>query len=154
MSDLAARFREYLSTLSAEGEGLQEVSDSELQLALVLILVQVLRADLEVRDDELEAVAGAVRDILGRGRHEAAELMRVAAHSARDAEQTRRALERLGARLTPRQRRQLLEWLWRIAFADAEIVVQEEYLIRKVSELLGLTTADIIEAKVRAKERF
>lgn len=77
--------------------------------------------------------------------------MRVAAHSARDSERTRRALDR---HLTHGQRLRLLEWLWRIAFADAEIVAQEEYLIRKISEILGLATADVIEAKVRAKESF
>ena len=107
-----------------------------------------------VRSDPLDAVIGAVQNVLGRGRDEAAELMRVAAHSARDSERTRRALERLDRHLTHGQRLRLLEWLWRIAFADAEIVAQEEYLIRKISEILGLATADVIEAKVRAKESF
>jgi uncharacterized tellurite resistance protein B-like protein len=154
MSDLAERFEEYVVALSEEGEALQEIAESELQLALVLILVQVLRADMEVREEEREAVVGALREILGRDREEAAELMRVAAHSARDSERMRLALERLDRQLTHGQRRRLLEWLWRIAFADAEIVAQEEYLIRKISEILGLARADVIEAKVRAKESF
>jgi len=80
--------------------------------------------------------------------------MRVAAHAARDSEGMRLAVERLDNHLNRRQRLQLVEWLWRIAFADAEILAQEEYLIRKISELLGLSTADIVEAKVRAQEAF
>ncbi len=154
MSELVERFREYVATLSEEGEALQEVSERDLQLALIMMLVQVLRADLVIKDEELTAVIGAVQDILGLDREEAVELMRVAAHSARDSAGMRRAVECLDRHLTRGQRQQLLEWLWRIAFADAEMLVQEEYLIRKVSELLGLTTADIIEAKVRAKESF
>lgn len=74
-----------------------ERQELRLQLALVLILVQILRADMEIRDDELEAVIGAVQDVLGRGRDEDGQRLR------------------------------LLEWLWRIPFADAEIVAQEEY---------------------------
>jgi uncharacterized tellurite resistance protein B-like protein len=120
----------------------------------VVMLVQVLRADLEIKDEELEAVIGAVQEILGVDREEATELMRAAAHSARDSEGMRQAVERLDRHLTRGQRLQLVEWLWRVAMADAEILAQEEYLIRKISELLGLTSADIIEAKVRALEAF
>ena len=154
MSDVAERFQEYVATLSTEGESLREVSEPELQLALVLMLVQVLRADMQIRDDEVQAVIGAVQDILGLGRDEATDLMRVAAESARDSERMRRAVEHLDRQLSGGQRRQRLEWLWRIALADAEILGQEEYLIRKISELLRLATADIIEAKIRAKEAF
>jgi uncharacterized tellurite resistance protein B-like protein len=118
------------------------------------MLVQVLRADMQIRDDEVQAVIGAVQDILGLGRDEATDLMRVAAESARDSERMRRAVQRLDLELSGGQRRQLLEWLWRIALADAELLGQEEYLIRKISELLRLATADIIEAKIRAKETF
>ena len=154
MSALVERFREYVAALSEEGEALREVSERDLQLSLIVMLVQVLRADLEVKDEELAAVIGAVQDILGLDREDAVELMRAAAHAARDSAGMRRAVESLDRHLTRGQRQQLLEWLWRIAFADAEILAQEEYLIRKVSELLGLATADIIEAKVRAKESF
>jgi uncharacterized tellurite resistance protein B-like protein len=154
MSELVERFQEYVSTLSREGEGLEDVSERDLQVALIVMLVQVLRADMVIKEEELETVIGAVQDILGLDREEATELMRVAAHSARDSEGMRRAVDRLDRHLNHGQRLQLLEWLWRVAFADAEIVAQEEYLIRKISELLGLTIADIIEAKVRAKESF
>jgi len=143
-----------VSALSEEGERLHEGSERDLQLALVVMLVQVLRADLEIKDEELEAVIGAVQEILGVDREEATELMRAAAHSARDSEGMRQAVERLDRHLTRGQRLQLVEWLWRVAMADAEILAQEEYLIRKISELLGLTSADIIEAKVRALEAF
>jgi uncharacterized tellurite resistance protein B-like protein len=154
VGELVERFREYVSALSEEGQRLHEVSERDLQLALVVMLVQVLRADLEIKDEELEAVIGAVEEILGVDREEATELMRVAAHSARDSEGMRQAVERLDRHLTRGQRLQLVEWLWRVAMADAEILAQEEYLIRKISELLGLTSADILEAKVRALEAF
>jgi uncharacterized tellurite resistance protein B-like protein len=154
VGELVERFREYVSTLSEEGQQLHEVTERDLQVALVVMLVQVLRADMEIKEEELEAVIGGVQEILGVDREEATELMRVAAHSARDSEGMRQAVERLDRHLTRGQRLQLLEWLWRIAIADAEILAQEEYLIRKISELLGLTTADIIEAKVRALEAF
>jgi uncharacterized tellurite resistance protein B-like protein len=155
MSELVDRFRDYVQTLSDEsGQELQAISERDLQLAMTVLLVQVLRADLQIKEEELEAVQGALQQILGLERSEATELMRVAAHAARDSEGMRVAMGRLDRHLNHRQRLQLVEWLWRIAMADAEIASQEEYLIRKVSELLGLGTADVLEAKVRALEGF
>ena len=52
------------------------------------------------------------------------------------------------------QKRQLVESLWRIAFADAELAAHEEYLVRKIAGQLGLSTADLVETKVRAREDF
>ncbi len=49
---------------------------------------------------------------------------------------------------------ELVEALWRIAFADAELAGQEEYLVRKIAGQLHLTTADLVETKVRAREGF
>ena len=43
---------------------------------------------------------------------------------------------------------------WRIAFADAELAGHEEYLVRKIANQLGLSTADLVETKVRAREEF
>jgi len=48
----------------------------------------------------------------------------------------------------------LIEQMWRVAFADAQILAHEEYLIRKVSELLNVPLADFLEAKIRARDAF
>ena len=55
---------------------------------------------------------------------------------------------------TPEEKRVVVESLWRIAYADAELEAHEEYLIRKVSEHLHLSKADLVESKIRARERF
>ena len=125
---------------------------SDLQVAIAVLLVQVLRADLAIRDEELAAVVKAVEEVLLLDPEASVALMRRAAHYALHGEAMRVALQRVDQHLTRAQRLELVEWLWRIAFADSEIVAQEEYVVRKVSETLGLSTADLIEAKVRAKE--
>jgi len=44
--------------------------------------------------------------------------------------------------------------MWQLAFADAELAGQEEYFVRKVAGSLGLTTADLVETKILAREAF
>jgi uncharacterized tellurite resistance protein B-like protein len=63
-------------------------------------------------------------------------------------------LARLARECTVAQKRLLVESLWRIAFADAELAGHEEYLVRKVAGQLDLSTADLVETKIRAREAF
>jgi uncharacterized tellurite resistance protein B-like protein len=63
-------------------------------------------------------------------------------------------LDRLARECSSGQKHRLVQWLWRIAFADAELAGHEEYLVRKVAGHLGLSTADLMETKVRAREDF
>ena len=55
---------------------------------------------------------------------------------------------------TLEQKKAIVELMWRIAFSDAQILAQEEYLVRKVSGLLNLPLADFVEAKIRARDAF
>src|SRR5262245_3912374 len=49
MSELVDRFRDYVQTLSEEsGQPLQDISEKDLQMAMTVLLVQVLRADLQI----------------------------------------------------------------------------------------------------------
>jgi len=41
-----------------------------------------------------------------------------------------------------------------LAFADADLAGHEEYFVRKVSQSLGLSRADLIETKILAREAF
>jgi uncharacterized tellurite resistance protein B-like protein len=153
MSELVEHFEEYLKTLSeGRAEEVPLLSERELQVAMAVLLVQILRADLKIEEGETETVVGAVENVLGLEHDEAFELVKVAARHARSSVSLRAALEPVDRCLTRLQRVELVEWLWRIAFADAELASQEEYLVRKISDFLSLSTADLIEAKVRAKE--
>lgn len=46
----------------------------------------------------------------------------------------------------------VVELLWRIAFADGALDPQEEYLVRKVANLLHLPHTEFIAAKQRARD--
>ncbi len=45
----------------------------------------------------------------------------------------------------------MIEHLWRVAFADAELSAWEQHLVRKVADLLYVPHSAYIAAKVRAR---
>jgi uncharacterized tellurite resistance protein B-like protein len=48
------------------------------------------------------------------------------------------------------QKIQFIESLWRIAFIDGVLDPQEEYLVRKIANLLHVSHADFIQTKNHA----
>ena len=79
----------------------------------------------------------------------------------RDAEQEidvavplRDFIQAIDTRFNLAQKKQVVELLWRVAFADAEILPAEEYLVRKISNQIHLPLADFLDAKIRARDGF
>ena len=153
LSEIVDFFGEYLEALNGEGD-VPTSGDTgrDLQVATTVLLVQVLRADLEIHVEEIDTLVRALEKVLGIDQHQAAQLVHVASRRVHSSEALPLATTLLDQHLSRKQRIELVEWLWRIAYADAEILAHEEYLIRKVAGLLSMSTADLIEAKVRAKE--
>ncbi len=117
-------------------------------------MVSVVRADLESRQDEHRALALGLARALDLSDEEAGVVVRAAEAALERGVRFPVVLERLSRECSIDQKRRLVESLWRIAFADAELAGHEEYLVRKIAGQLGLTTADLVETKVNAREDF
>jgi uncharacterized tellurite resistance protein B-like protein len=138
----------------ATAEGPSAIIDRRLQLAAAVLMVSVVRADLESRQDEHRVLEKAVARGLDLPEDEAAIVVRCAEEALDRGVRFPILLARLARECSPGQKGQLVELLWRIAFSDAELAGHEEYLVRKIAGKLGLSTADLVETKIRAREDF
>jgi uncharacterized tellurite resistance protein B-like protein len=155
-AELVREIREFLEQsgppVTTEAAG--TISDRHLQLGAAILMVSVVRADRESRQDEHHALERGLAVALGLAPEEAAVVVHVAEEAVEKGEAFATVVERLARECTRDQRRQLVESLWRIAFADAELAGHEEYLVRKIARRLRLSTADLVETKVRARDAF
>ena len=46
----------------------------------------------------------------------------------------------------------MVEYLWAVAFADENVDKHEEYLVRKIANLIGVSHKEFIKAKLRARD--
>jgi len=135
-------------------EGGEIITDRQLQLRAAVLMVWVMKADRGSRQDEHLALERTLARALGLEKGEAEMVIRAAEEAVAGGAPFAAVVARLDAGCTLEQKRRLVEALWRVAFADAELKGEEEYLVRKVAGLLHLTTADLMETKVRAREAF
>ena len=138
----------------AVSDGTATISHRRQQLAAAVLMVSVVRADRESRQDEHRALERAVGRALDLHEEAAALVVRVAEEAVGRGVSFGSLLVQLKQECSPDQKKQLVESLWRIAFSDAELAAHEEYLVRKIAGQLGLSTADLVETKVRAREDF
>jgi uncharacterized tellurite resistance protein B-like protein len=151
--ELVAAMRDCLESAHAEPAP-ASFSDRQLQLAAAVLFLQMVRADLEHRQDEHRALQGAVERVLGLDQDAAAAVIRLAEERVKTSAAFHEFVAVVKRRCSLEQKKQLLHGLWRLAYADAELQGHEDYLVRKTAELLDLATPDLIETKLAAREAF
>jgi uncharacterized tellurite resistance protein B-like protein len=145
-------FDEHLEPATGSEEPV--VADRRLQLATAALLIEMTRADGEIRADEIEAVARAVERILGLTADRTLQLIRLAEQQVKVSGSFREFARLVDQRYSLDQKRRVITLLWKVAYADAELSGHEEYLVRKIAGLLHVPLADFVEAKIRARDEF
>jgi uncharacterized tellurite resistance protein B-like protein len=130
------------------------VSDRRLQLASAVLLIEMTRADHEISADEQRAVTEAIERALGLSPEETEQIVRLAEKHVKRSVPFYIFTRLIDKEFSLEQKKLLVEQLWRVAYSDAQLLAHEEYLVRKVSQLLHLPLADFLDAKIRARDAF
>ncbi len=148
---MAFKWLEKLTQLR-ESASEKENDRDELGMTLAVLMLEVAKSDFEESEAEIQTMTAWLENQdLGLKSQDVSQLLDSArneqAGSAGLFEYTRRACERMSME----ERVELVEQLWRIAYADGVIDKYEEAAIRKASELLYVSHSDFIRAKFAAK---
>lgn len=123
-----------------------------IELATAALLVEVSRIDSESTPQERDAVERAVREKFGLADDEAAELVRLADAEVAQATDYFQFTSLVNRHFTAEQKQRVLELMWRVAYADAELSAHENHLMRRIADLLHVPHGDYIAAKMRARD--
>ncbi len=123
-----------------------------LQVATGALLIEMMRTDVESTEDERAVVLAALRSKFDLTPEETRELMALAEAEADDAIDHYQFTSLIKTGFSPEQKRKVVEYLWAVAFADDNADKHEEYLVRKIANLIGVPHKEFIEAKLRVRE--
>jgi uncharacterized tellurite resistance protein B-like protein len=123
-----------------------------IQLATAALLVEVARIDRESTPAERAIVERAIRDKFGLSEAETAELIGLAEAEMRQATDYFQFTSLVNRNFSAEQKQRVIEMMWRVAYADAELSAHENHLMRKIADLLHVPHGDYIAAKMRAQE--
>ena len=123
-------------------------------VATAALLVEVMRADYEVRADEREAVLRALDAAFGDlSPEETRDLLARAEERADDATSLYEFTQHINRQLGPEQKAHVVELLWRVAYADGDLDKYEEHLVRRIADLIHVPHSVFIRMKHKARGR-
>jgi len=123
-----------------------------IEVATAALLLEVARLEDGVDAAERDVVQRAVRAKFHLAGADAEQLIALAETEARNANDYWQFTSIINKRFTPRQKIRVIELLWEVAYADAELSRYEEHLIRKLADLLYVEHGDYIAAKLKARD--
>jgi uncharacterized tellurite resistance protein B-like protein len=144
--------KDLFDSFSAPAPPTAEEQQHALQLATAVLLVEVMRADADIKAEEQTAVINSLQGKFALTGDELARLMELAAETAKTAYDYHRFTSSLNDHFTHPQKIRIVEHMWEVAYADAHLGANEHHLISKVAGLLYVTHGEYIAAKMRAKE--
>lgn len=122
-----------------------------IELATAALLVEVVRCDAEITDDERKAVLDAVRGKFGLTAEETETLVRLAEDEVREANDLYQFTSLINRNFSQAQKVMVIELMWRAALADARISAHELHVVRRIAGLLHVPDGDYVAAKARAQ---
>jgi len=122
-----------------------------IELATAALLVETLRADSTLHDAERDAVLAAVRGKFGLSAQEADTLVALAEEEVRQATDLFQFTSLVNRHFDADRKVQVIEAMWRVAWADGAISAHERHLMRRIADLLHVPHRDYVAAQARAK---
>ena len=130
-----------------DGAPAHETREHALQVATALLLIEVSRADYHEDLTEDAAVFSLIREFFELSERETTMLIDEASRQADHAASLQSFTRRLHEQLTLPEKLRVVEMLWKVAFADQRLDKHEDYVVRKVAELLYVPHRELIRIR-------
>lgn len=121
------------------------------QLALAALLVEMARADFDESGAEQAEISRLLATHFGLDAAEADGLLQRAGRAMDDAVSLFDFTRALHESLDYEQKLDVIRLLWRVALSDGHLDKYEDYLLRKVGDLLYVSAGDIIRLRNEAR---
>lgn len=124
-----------------------------LQLALAALMIEVAESDYQDAPEERAAIEKIVKQAFDLNDREANEVIELARKEHADSTDYFQFTRLINDHYSARQKIQLIENLWRIAFADSNLDKYEEHVIRRIADLLYVSHSDFMATKLRVQKK-
>ena len=128
--------------------------DQQVALAAAMLLLEVAWADHEIEARELALIRSSLTALYDISESQVESVISEVKLEHQEISSIFPFTRTLNEQLDTTERKRLLESLWRLNAFDGSAFHYEEGVIRKISELLYLTHADFITAKLSAKSKL
>ena len=121
-------------------------------LACAALLIEVINSDQKLEEQETEAFLAVLKENLNISNEDIDDLVELAQTQAKEATSLYEFTRLINDDYDYKQKVELIENMWRIAFSDNNLDKYEDHLIRKISDLIYVSHSDFIKAKLKVRD--
>ncbi len=121
-------------------------------LAAAALMAEVMVIDRKISGKELSAIKKIFEHQFDLQENEIDQLLKLAKEEVDEATSLYQFTRLINDQFDAEKKKDLIENLWQIAFADEVLDKHEEAIIRRIAELIYVPHADFIKTKQKAKK--
>tara|TARA_B100000212_G_scaffold55880_1_gene37082 strand:+ start:337 stop:768 length:432 start_codon:yes stop_codon:yes gene_type:complete len=126
-------------------------SSFEIELTAAVLAYEIARIDGEVSYEELDVLKEEIKKISKKVDKDESEILKIIEIYSSDSVSFYEFVEDINKNYTKDEKFALLSFMWRIAFADGVLEVDEERLIRRLADMIKIKDIEVLKLKDEAK---
>ena len=129
----------------------EQQTSFEIELTAAVLAYEIARSDGEVGKDELLVLMEEIESISAKVGKDKSEILKIIEIYSKDSISFHEFIEDINNSYSKEEKHSLLEFMWKIAYADGKLDVDEERLIRRVADLIKIKDIEVLKLKDLSK---
>ena len=124
----------------------------DIELTATILAYEIARADGEILDSELSILKEEINNIACKVNKNQDEIFKIVENFSNNSVSFHEFIEDVNKNYTKEEKHELIRFLWRVAYADLILEVNEEKLIRRIGDLIHIKDIEVLRIKSEIKE--
>lgn len=119
----------------------------EIELTAAVLAYEIARSDGVISEDELLVLMEEIEIIAEKVGKDKLEILKIIEIYSQDSVSFHEFIEDINKHYSKEQKYSLLKFMWKIAYADGKLDVDEERLVRRVADLIKIKDIEVLKLK-------
>ena len=119
----------------------------EIELTASVLAYEIARIDGNISEDELDVLMEEIKVISKKVGKEESEILKIIEEYSKNSISFYEFVEDINKGYSKNEKLSLLEFMWRIAYADGNLDVDEERLIRRLADMIKIKDIEVLKLK-------
>ena len=134
-----------------EEKQVENTPSFEIELTAAVLAYEIARSDGDVSSDELSVLMEEIELIAKKVGKEKTEILKIVETYSQDSVSFHEFIEDINKNYSKDQKLSLVKFLWKTAYADGRLDVDEERLVRRVADLIKIKDLEVLKLKDLSK---
>lgn len=119
----------------------------EIELTAAVLAYEIARSDGDITNDEVSILMEEIKKIAKKVNKDPKEILKIVESYSNDSVSFYEFIQDINSNYLKGEKLELLKFLWKTAYADGKLDVDEEKLVRRVADLINVKDVEVLKLK-------